>query len=523
MSWTVRRTTQRVFDPGYGGAELLAFAARRLAALHRRDPGQLVFGVEVDAEAAATGRDRLGQLGVPSEHLLNANVFEISPGDLCEQGFDGIVGNPPYVRHHLLTSEDKRLARACARKAGVDLGERADVWAYVVAHLLSFLSPGGRMGLLLPSSILHADYALPVLEALGMEGRRSRLIRVHEHQFPDVSERTVVLLVENAEGAGEVAYDEVQDLDAFRRYLRRSSRWSVGSALECSERSYSAVARRKTRMQWFLPPSVARLWDELTATPQVERLSSVATVRIGVVTGANRFFVRRQDDIAPLLGEGVRAVPALSRGGWPTRLTWTADDDAERSRSPSRLVVIDPLAQLTPELQRAVNAAEREGLHQTSHCRKREPWYALTDWAAPDLFLPYMAAEAPRLVVNLCGATCTNSIHRIWLGATSPPPADLAVASWTSICRLSAELTGRSYGAGVLKLEVREANELQLPLVSGAGEHLAAIEQAFEDGGRDRARREADRLILRRGLGLTAREVQRLSDAAEALQRRRGH
>lgn len=523
VGWTVRRTTQRVFDPGFGGGELLARAVERLGVLRRREPAQRIFGVEVDHTAARAGRERLGRLGVPYEQLIQRDFFAALPGHLGVRGFDSIVGNPPYVRHHLLAADEKARARGCARAAGVDLGERADAWAYVLAHLLSFVNPGGRVGLLLPTSVLHADYALPVLEALGADGRRSRLIRIQEHQFPNVAERTVVLLLEHGDGPGEVAYDEVPDLDGLRRHLRRRSRWSAGGPLEQGERRFSAAARRKTRMRWFVPPTVAALWAELIALPEITSLADVATVRIGVVTGANRFFVRSQDDIASLLGPGVSGLPTVSRGGWPVGLRWTCDDDAARATSPSRLLLIEPGAKLNRALCRAVRAACDEELDRSSHCRKRDPWYALLDPRAPDLFLPYMAAEAPRLVVNLSGATCTNSIHRVWLRPGSPAAAELAVGSWTSACRLSAELVGRSYGAGVLKLEVSEANELHLPLFPGAGEHLAAIERALEHGGRSAARREADRLVLQRGLGVTARDVRRLSDAADALQRRRGH
>lgn len=523
VGWAVRRTTQRVFDPGYGGGELLVYALERLGALRRQEPTQRIFGVELDQKAADAGRKRLAARGVPPEHLLEQNFFGTLPQEFGVDDFDSIVGNPPYVRHHLLTTEEKARAKACAREAGVRLGERADAWAYVLAHLLRFVAPGGRMALVLPTSVLHADYALPVLEALGADGRRSRLIRLQQHQFPDVAERTVVLLMEAIDGPGEVAYDEVADLDGLRRHLRRRSRWSVGSPLEREERRYSAEARRKTRMRWFVPPSVAELWREITALPEVAGLGEIATVRIGVVTGANRFFVRSEEDIASMLGPGVRAMPTLSRGGWPVALRWTRDDDAARAKSPSRLLIIDPHAKPNAELRRAIQRAERERLDESSHCRKRDPWYALAEHAAPDLFLPYMTAEAPRLVVNLSGATCTNSIHRVWLRPGAPAAAELAVASWTSACRLSAELIGRSYGAGVLKLEVGEANRLQLPLAPGAGKHLAAVEHALMRGGRTAARREADRLVLRAGLGLGARDVRRLSDAANALQRRRGH
>ena len=121
------------------------------------------------------------------------------------------------------------------------------------------------------------------------------------------------------------------------------------------------------------------------------------------------------------------------------------------------------------------------------------------------------------------GATCTNAIHRVDLVDGQIGAAALAVASWTSLAQLSAELVGRSYGGGVLKLELGEASLLRLPILPGAAHALGEVEEAFLAGGQQAARKRADDLLLREGLGLTNKEVKRIATDAAQLQRRRGH
>jgi len=101
--------------------------------------------------------------------------------------------------------------------------------------------------------------------------------------------------------------------------------------------------------------------------------------------------------------------------------------------------------------------------------------------------------------------------------------AGLAVASWTSLYRLSAELVGRSYGAGVLKLELGEAAQLRLAVVLGAARHALAIDAALHTGGVQEAQAVADRLLLEESLGIPSAQIELLREAADQLQLRRGH
>jgi adenine-specific DNA-methyltransferase len=520
--WAIRHETRRVLDPSFGDGALLRAAEKRLRALRVGRPAERLFGLELDP----TGPDRAARAGlrVLSDHLRTGDFFAATVEDFANRPFEAIIGNPPYVRHHLLDAAIKRRAQDRAREAGIDLSERADAWAYFCAHLIGFLAPAGRLALLLPGSVLHADYALPVVHAFAAGSGHSTLIRVQRHLFPDVLERTVVLLLDRGvAGAGQVEYREVPDLDGLRLFLeadrdhRRRRRRSQVAAPAATDQ------RLATRVRWHLRADDSKLFSELAAHPQVLTVGDLATVRIGVVTGANRWFVRTASEAKRLRAA---SVPVLSRSASLSGPIWTAADHDALGTRPSRLLALAADQRQGKALRDAIKRGMDDGLPSRHHCGQRDVWWSLADTRAPDLFLPYMGASAPRLVLNRANATCTNAIHRVTIAGrnegTGASGATMVLGSWTSLWRLSVELVGRSYGGGVLKLEPGEAVRVHVPLVlERAGDALRELDALVRRDGRDAGRRFADRLVLQDGLGIRPAEIRRLHAAAERLERRR--
>jgi hypothetical protein len=515
-SWVVTASTRSVFDPSFGDGALLAAAKKRLSHLRVARPATRLYGVELDCEQLPRV---CKQLRVPAGQLQSGDFFSFAPEDLPGFPYDTIVGNPPYVRHHLLEAEVRQRARGRAASAGIELNDRADAWAYFVAYLVTLLAEDGRLALLLPGSVLHADYALPLLHALGAGKGHIQILRVQKRLFPAVQERTVVLLIDHATaGEGELEYREVPDLAGLVKVLgRKSPQRRASKSLPAS----TAAGRFKSRLRWHLTPAEVELWEHATERAAVAELGDQVQIRIGVVTGANGFFVRSETEIGKL-GRAARGVPIVPRGSWLTSTRWTAAADAAKAVKPSRLLVISPKTRQNQTLRRMLQRAEDHEIDKRVHCEKRDPWYAITDTSAPDLFLPYMCSAAPRVVVNEARATCTNAIHRLVRKPGASPSAAIALGSWTSLFRLSAELAGRSYGGGVLKLELGEAARLRVPLVDhDAGAHLAAVEVALEEGGVGAAREKADELVLCGALKMREDEIATIAGAARRLEKRR--
>jgi len=508
--WALARDPHRILEPAFGDGVFLRAANEMLQEGGTADPQERLHGVEVDPVGAQRVRD--SGLELVAGQLHQADLLSLD-AERLGGGFDAILGNPPYIRHHLLSEEMAMRGRLGAQRLGIDLNGRSDAWAYFCAHLVTFLNPGGRLALVLPGSVLHADYARPLLDALATDKGEVQLIRISERLFPGVQERTVLLLIDRAKpSGGRVIYRRIADLDGLGRALLRNGSRGYSSGANASG------GHHDPRLPWRLTGGEAVVWEEICASEHVAPLGTLVKIRIGVVTGANSFFIRSQAD-ADALGRAVRSVPIVSRGAWLGVPRWSSAAQAKVAGQHSRLVLFPSSeGRLSAAALAELRRAEKEEINKRSHCARRSSWYSITDTAVPDLFLPYMGSQPRWLVTNEAGATCSNTIHRVWLKKETKFSAEaLAAASWTTLYRLSVELQGRSYGGGVLKLEPGGAAEVCLPAVSIPG-LLGEIEEAFRAGGRDAAQRLADKRLLVERLGVTKPKLAILETAAARLE-----
>ena len=166
----------RVWDPACGGGVfLLAAADALLAAGGRPDEivSEQVWGTDVDAGAVAVAEAALcwwaAQHGVdasPGDHLAVADALldDPSPGHRgplargARARFDVVVGNPPF-QGQLAGSSVRTTATTAALRArwGSDVvGPYTDTASLFLVAGGRALAPGGRLVMILPTSVLSA-------------------------------------------------------------------------------------------------------------------------------------------------------------------------------------------------------------------------------------------------------------------------------------------------------------------------------------------------------------------------------
>jgi SAM-dependent methyltransferase len=170
----------RVLDPACGDGRFLAEASRQLAAA-----GVVadLTGVDVDPGAVAAARAAL-----PSARIVHGDSLARDWGD---EHFDVVVGNPPFRGQ--LSAVTSRGGRSV--HGG---GAYADAAAEFLA-LSSRLAcaDGGRVGLVLPLSMLGARDAGPIRAEVSQRGSMRWLWWCVEAFFPDASVHTCAVVFEN--------------------------------------------------------------------------------------------------------------------------------------------------------------------------------------------------------------------------------------------------------------------------------------------------------------------------------------
>jgi adenine-specific DNA-methyltransferase len=178
-----------------------------------------------------------------------------------------------------------------------------------------------------------------------------------------------------------------------------------------------------------------------------------------------------------------------------------------------------------------IDAGKRLGVDAAYKCRVRSPWWRVPLVKPADLLLTYMNADTPRLSANRAGAHHLNSVHGIYLrpGLRRLGMNLLPLASLNSMTMVGAEVVGRAYGGGLLKLEPKEADRLPVPspdLLRAAAPALSAVRLRVAallrlPGGLLEASKLVDEVLLAGALGLAGGEINSLREAHIELAARR--
>jgi hypothetical protein len=148
----------------------------------------------------------------------------------------------------------------------------------------------------------------------------------------------------------------------------------------------------------------------------------------------------------------------------------------------------------------------------------------------PDLFFTYMSHRYPRLIGNNSGATILNSMHGVRLKKDLPKliREALPLLALNSVTMLGAEVLGRSYGGGILKMEPREAAALPIPAADEVkaawqvlSERRAALDAALRRGEWSAVLDDVDQVLLRDVMRLDAAAIRQIREAATLLRIRR--
>jgi adenine-specific DNA-methyltransferase len=517
-TWALRSAHDKVLDPSFGGLAFLVASAKRLEELgqQQRATGRQLFGIDLDPLALETAQTD-NQLTVARENLVLSDFFDVDPGQLPP--VDALLGNPPYIRYQGFNGAAHR-AREHAAAAGVELTRLASSWAPFVVHGASFIAPGGRMGQVLPAELLHTQYATEVLEFLRRRFGHVALAVFEERVFPGALEEVVLLFADDygAQALADVQLISCQNVADLDLGLVEAT---------CAVKSPSSKPRagRQKLLSQLLPRSTQDLVSRLSGHDAVRELGTVASVDIGVVTGANNFFVLPQSEADQIDASLLR--PAVSKAAHVRGAELTKSDHASllASGAPGLMLVADRSSREVAlnSARGHIRAGERSGVHERYKCRIRDPWWALAipKTGVPDLLLTYCSSQYPRMALNTAGALNTNTLHGVTV-LSNVDPAAVAAVFFNSLTLLSAELVGRSYGGGVLKLEPTEAEALLLPPVSTElSSLLPAVDRAIRTRDLSAALDLVDPIVLEGALGLDGDAIEELRQGRERLRSRR--
>lgn len=421
---------------------------------------------------------------MPAKELWRGHPIEIKISDFaCEPPASFrpnlVVCNPPYVRHHLMHAERKKeLALKATTETGVKISGLSGLYCYFMLLADKWLSEGAISGWLVPSEFMDVGYGKCLKDYLL---HNVRLVRVHrfdpaEAQFDDALVSSAVVWFEKGrpdpDGDALFTYGGTHDSPAMSKRVK--------------------IAELETERKWTRFPA-----GECKKTDVAETLSDYFTVKRGIATGNNGFFILSESKMRGLKVPDEFSVPILPGPRALKADVVTADSDGN-PELPERLFLLkcpkmaEEMGRLHPQLCEYLRSGE-ENVSKGCLCRSRKEWYSQEERRPAPILCSYMGRgsgeKGPfRFILNHSKAIATNSYLMLYptkrLTEEFGDGMDVMRAAWEFLNKVSqAEISGegRVYGGGLRKVEPRE---LQRVDVSGFASFAAnRLESSVEQGG----------------------------------------
>ena len=444
------RTMLRFIDPAIGTGSFFS-------AMIQTFPAEMLshaIGVELDPRFADAARRLWGKHGL---RVVQGDFTEQSPPPASDT-YSLLLTNPPYVRHHHLTAEQKaRLGGRVAARLNLRISGLAGLYCYFLLLSDAWLADGALSIWLIPSEFMDVNYGETIRQYLV---ENVKLLHIHRFcptqvQFDDALVSSAIVVFEKSSpgksdrvefsfGGSLGKPDMVQYVD--RSALRRSHKWT--NLFECSDNGRKAS-------------SVV--------------LGELFQVTRGVATGNNGFFVLPYTD-ARRLGIPMRFLqPIIPSPRHMAEVVIEADDKGYPLLD-KRLALIDcPLPEekvqeMYPEFWSYLASGKAKGVHEGYLASRRTPWYSQEKREAPPILCTYMGRgkEHPfRFIRNKSNAIAANVYLLLYPKGELKSRLAEEPALWEKVFEAmrgigGAEFIneGRVYGGGLHNMEPAELKRL---------------------------------------------------------------
>lgn len=448
----------RFLEPGFG------YGAFYQALLQSIPESRLskAWGYEINPEFVERAK-QISPTGV-----LDLKLADFTTEHNPNERVNLLLCNPPYVRHHHLSSSNKkRLSERVRNVTGINLNGRAGLYCYFILLAHNWLEPEAISGWLLPSEFMDTEYGVPIREYLTTS---VTLLRIHrfdpsESLFEDAIVSSTIVFFRN-----KTPLDDHKVNLSFGGTLSTPIATSHLKLYQMKRvRKWSNLVSDNNQSNHFFP-GVGR--------PSQIRLSDFFEVKRGIATGANNFFIVPAEKIESLQLSPAFLTPILPSSRHLTGNEIKADENGEPVLT-KKLFLIDcklpeeELQQKHPRLWDYFETGIEVGIHLRTLCQNRTPWYSQELRPPAPIIFKYMGNRSKpssrplRFILNHSHATTTNAYHllypRQFLQTLVDSDPNLMRLIWERLNKIAIDIflvEGRTYGGGKFKIEPGELENI---------------------------------------------------------------
>jgi hypothetical protein len=259
-------------DPAFGTGVFYS----SLCNIHKTDNIAYATGIEIDAHYAVPA------LQIWKDYNIDIKITDFTKEE-PDKKYNFIICNPPYVRHHFINSNEKNRLRG---KTFFDSGEMlsglAGLYCHFILQSFKWMEEDGIAGWLVPSEFMSVNYGIKIKHFLL---NTVTLLHIHSFdintvQFDDALVSSTVLWFKKSRPAtfhnitfsyGESLNNPANTQEVSSKVLTDSPKWT----------HFRQMPKR-------------------VSSKDIPKLRDYFSVKRGIATGNNKFFILRKEKILEL-------------------------------------------------------------------------------------------------------------------------------------------------------------------------------------------------------------------------------
>ena len=380
-------------------------------------------------------------------------------------GFDSIICNPPYSRHHVLSSKIKyEIGNEIETSFGGKFNRISSLFMYFILISLKLLIRNGRMVFITPTIIFesrNSEYLKKVLKRY-----RVPFIIVFHHSlnvFPGVDTAACIFTIEGripkpTDVTKLLIVNKWTSREKILNYLKIESnevfRWTDGELYNTKQ------IELDPEHNWTRPEAFSKVEKK----DKLVEMSAFFKVMRGIATGNNKFFTFNDEELTNYKIKPEYVVPTITKTRYVQKYVFS-EEDFNHLREEGRKVWLLNIQQKMntiqdQNLQNYLEYGLKQNVHEGSLIKTRKSWFTTEKREIPYFFYTYLSRGNPRFILNEAQVRPLNTFLMIYPKGKKKLSEEILTLFWvifnSNITILSLRNAGRCYGGNTLKIEPKE-------------------------------------------------------------------
>ncbi|MHA2297189.1 MAG: N-6 DNA methylase [Candidatus Hodarchaeales archaeon] len=382
------------------------------------------------------------------------------------KGFESIICNPPYSRHHVLSPEIKEeIGKEIEETFGGKFSRISSLFMYFILKSLKILTTNGTMVVITPTIIFESKNS-SYLKKILKERFTIPLIIVFHHSlnlFPEVDTAACIFEVEGKRPRDTdvsklvivkkwTSKEEI--LDNIRKNTTEGFVWKNG------EIHIKKQADLDHESNWTSP----RTFSDKVKSNKLTELSNYFTAMRGIATGNNKYFTFTNEELDKYSIKPEHVIPTITKNRYVQKYLLTNEDFKllkEENRKTWLLYVQNKIENINDQYLLAyLDRGLILKVHEGSLVKTRKHWHVIERRKIPTFFFTYLSRGNPRFILNEARVRPLNVFLLIYPKDENKYSSEITKLFWvilnSNFTFNSLRDVGRCYGGDTLKVEPKE-------------------------------------------------------------------